>query len=116
MVAHRTYRGRCQLGHYGAIHRAAVSANASRGVIDVTSRFPARSLEQHIAYDQIESVREARVLADRGVALNLLDGRTLYFWSRRHHLELLDELRSGGVHVDARVEHVAPIGAKGLKI
>jgi hypothetical protein len=115
-MGHRTYRGRCQLGRHSAVHRASLTANPRDGVVDVSSRFPARNLEQRIAYDHIERVGEARVLADRGVVLYLVDGRTLYFWTRRYHRELLDQLRGSGVHVDKRVEYVAPMGARGLKI
>ena len=110
VIGHRTYRGRCQFGRRGAIHRASLTPNPRDGVLDLASTFPVRSLEQRIAYDHITTVSEARVLADRGVVFNLLDGRTLYFWSPRRHLELLDDLRSNGLHVDPRVEYVAPIG------
>ncbi|HTL86315.1 MAG TPA: hypothetical protein VL856_14100 [Acidimicrobiia bacterium] len=113
MKDHRTYRGRCQFGHQGAIQRAALTADSRNASIELSSVFPRRSLSETIAFDDIVSVGEARVLADRGVACRLNNGRTLYFWSRRYHGALLDELRSSGVHFDERVEYVAPMGARG---
>ena len=53
MIGHRTYRGRCQFGHQGAIQRASLTADSRDASIELSSVFPRRSLNEKIAFDDI---------------------------------------------------------------
>jgi len=106
-MGRQEFRGRWRYPERGLAGSARI-ATLEHSLL-VEARFPRRGVIATFPYREIASVREARVLADRGIACSLKGGGTWYFWCRRHQKDVLSELEAHGVHVDDSIEHVRPV-------